>query len=69
MVKTLKVENEKIYIKSELAEEIKDKKSIIDVTIYDDFIVLYESRITAEIIPKRYIEEDKIYELIILLKK
>ncbi|CEP45924.1 Uncharacterised protein [[Clostridium] sordellii] len=67
--KTLKIENEKIYIKSELSEEIKDKKSIIDVKIYDDLIVLYESSITAEIIPKRYVEEDKVYKLISLLKK
>ena len=67
--KILKIENEKIYIKSELSEEIKDKKSIIDVKIYDDLIVLYESSITAEIIPKRYLKEDEIETIISLLKK
>lgn len=66
--KTLKIDNEKIYIKSELSEEIKDKKSIIDIKIYDDLIVLHESSITAEIIPKRYIEDDKIDEFINILK-
>nr|WP_172692126.1 hypothetical protein [Paeniclostridium sordellii] len=66
--KTLKIDNEKIYIKSELSEEIKDKKSIIDIKIYDDRIVLYESSITAEIIPKRYIKDDKVDEFINILK-
>lgn len=61
--KILKIDNEKIYIKSELSEEIKDKKSIIDIKIYDDLILLYDSSITAEIIPTRYIEENKIQEL------
>ena len=66
--KTLKIDNEKIYIKSELSEEIKDKKSIIDIKIYDDLIVLYESSITAEITPKRYIEDAKVDEFINILK-
>ena len=67
--KTFKINNEKIYIKTELSEEIKDKKSIIDIKICDDLIILYESSITAEIIPTRYIEQDKIEEFINLLVK
>ena len=66
--KILKIDNEKIYIKSELSEEIKDKKSIIDIKIYDDLILLYDSSVTAEIIPTRYIKQNNIEELINLFK-
>lgn len=66
--KILKIDNEKIYIKSELLEEIKNKKSIIDIKVYDDLILLYDSSITAEIIPKRYLEKYEIEELLNVLK-
>lgn len=66
--KTLKIDSEKIYIKSELIEVIKDKKSIKDVKIYDDLIVLYESRNIGEIIPRRYIKDDNIKDFISLVQ-
>lgn len=66
--KTLKIDSEKIYIKSELIEVIKDKKSIKDVKIYDDLIVLYESRNIGEIIPRRYIKDDTIKDFISIVQ-
>lgn len=66
--KILKIDNEKIYVKSELSEEIKDKKSIIDIKIYEDLILLYDSSVTAEVIPTRYLEKNEIEELANILK-
>ena len=65
--KILKIDNEKIYIKSELTEEIKYKKSIIDIKTYEDLILLYDSSITAEVIPTRYLEKNEIEGLLNIL--
>lgn len=65
--KILKVDADKIHIKSELFEETKDIKAIIEVKKYDDLILLYDSSITAEIIPTRYLIENEIDTLISIL--
>ena len=65
--KILKVDADKIHIKSELSEEAKDIKAIIEVKKYDDLILLYDSSITAEIIPTRYLIENEIDTLISIL--
>lgn len=66
--KILKIDNEKIYVKSELSEEIKDKNSIVDIKIYDDLVLLYDSSVTAEVIPTRYLDKNEIDELLNILK-
>lgn len=66
--KILRVDNEKIYIKSEFSEVVKDKKSIVKIKVYDDLLLLYENSVTAIIIPTRYLESDTIDELINDLK-
>lgn len=66
--KILRIYNEKIYVKTELSEEIKDKNSIVDIKIYDDLILLYDSSVTAEVIPTRYLDKNEIEEILTILK-
>lgn len=62
--KILKIDDEKIYIKSEFSEVVKDKKSIVKIKVYEDLLLLYENSVTAIIIPTRYLEKDIIEKLI-----
>lgn len=66
--KTLKIDNEKIYVKSDLSEEVKDIQSIIDIKIYEDLILLYDSSVTAEVIPTRYLQKNEREEFVNILK-
>lgn len=66
--KTLKIDNDKIYLRSNLSEEIKYKNSIIDIKISDDLILLYDSSVTAEVIPTRYLDKNEIEKLVSILK-
>lgn len=62
--KTMIIDDENITIYNHSSFEKILKKSIKDVKIYDDIILIYTSSITAYIVPNRYLDKDSKDDLI-----
>lgn len=66
--KSLEIVDGDIIVKGDYTSETVALESVKDVKIYDDMILIYINSISAEIIPRRYLNEEVEKELIKELK-
>ncbi len=63
-LKTLEIEDDKIIATDDTTTSIVLKSAIKDIKVYDDMVLLYESAISAHIIPTRSLSNEKVDQLL-----